>query len=191
MKHVSKPSTSQGSDRNSEYRPYRRFLAWSVVLFSVLGSLYVLTSVAVTIFRRRNPPTVAATPVGENVTLDEVSGCWEELSDVQVALEKHLESFHHLLARYDNDEAQRWGDEGALWRKRWSHLGQRCRFGEVRTRDFRKHMDEMVSIHDDLGSVHLSYTRELKRFGSEHAPRLSRARVRLESLGKSLNEAQL
>ncbi len=158
--------------------------------FSVVGSLYILTSVAVTIYARRNPPLEAATPVGENVSPEELTDCWEELSDVQVALEKHLESFHHLLAGYEPDEAQRWGDEGALWRKRWNHLGQRCRFAEVRTSNFRKQMDEMASIHDELGAVHLSYTRELKRFGKEHAPRLLRARTRLDLLGKRLHEGR-
>lgn len=157
--------------------------------FSVLGSLYLLTSVAVTIYQRRNPPAVAAPPVGENVTAVEVQGCLEELSDVQVALEKHLEGFHHLLGGYEPEEAQRWGDEGAWWRKRWNHLGQRCRFEEVRTRDYRKEMDEMASIYDDLGALHLTYTRELKRFGNEQAPRLSRARKRLDLLGRRLTQS--
>jgi hypothetical protein len=79
---------------------------------SVIGSLYVLTSVGVTIYRRRNPPAEAATPVSENITPSELLGCSEELADVEVALEKHLESFHHLLAGYEPDEASVGGMKG-------------------------------------------------------------------------------
>ncbi|MDX2020719.1 MAG: hypothetical protein SF187_10780 [Deltaproteobacteria bacterium] len=158
-------------------------MAWSVVSFSVLGSIYVLTSVAVTIFRRRNPPASAATPVSETFTADEVRTCLEELSDVRFALEKHLGSFHNLLAGYTPSEAQRWGDEGALWRKRWSRLGQQCRFGEAPAgNQYRKQRDEMASLHDELGAIHLTYTRELKRFGNEQVPRLQGVHNRLEAL---------
>ena len=182
---MSKQGT-QGHDRNLEYRPYRRFLAWSVLSFSVLGSLYLLTSVAVTIYRRRNPPTAAATPVSANFTTAELQACMSELSDVQFALEKHLESFHHLLAGYEPDEAQRWADEGALWRKRWSHLGQRCRFGEAPVpQQFRKQREAMASAFDELGAIHLTYTRELKRFGNEQAPRLQSVHNRIETLSEA------
>jgi hypothetical protein len=164
-------------------------MAWSVVSISVIGSLYVLTSVGVTIYRRRNPPTEAAIPVSENITAVEMMGCSEELADVEVALEKHLESFHHLLAAYEPDEAQRWGDEGALWRKRWSHLAQRCRFADLRARDLHKDLEEMALASDELGAIHLTYTRELKRFGSELAPRLLRVRNRIDKLGTRLKDA--
>ncbi|MCG5055475.1 MAG: hypothetical protein KA712_21125 [Myxococcales bacterium] len=156
--------------------------------FSVLGSLYVLTSVGVSIYRRRNPPVEAATPVSEAITVAELKGCLEELSDVQVALEKHLESFHHLLGGYDPAEAQRWGDEGALWRKRWSRLGQRCRFQEARSRALRKELEDMASVYDELGAVHLTFTRELKRFGNEQAPRLSQVRTRVDKLSERLRD---
>lgn len=182
---MSKQGT-QGPDRNLEYRPYRRFLAWSVLSFSVIGSIYLLTSVAVTVYQRRNPPTAAATPVSENFTVRELQACMNELSDVQFALEKHLESFHHLLAGYAPDEAQRWGDEGALWRKRWSHLGQRCRFGEAPTqKQFQKQREQMASAFEELGAIHLTYTRELKRFGNEQAPRLQRVHNRIDALAEA------
>ena len=151
--------------------------------FSVLGSIYVLTSVAVTIYRRRNPPTTAATPVSEAFTAEEVRTCVDELSDVNFALEKHLGSFHNLLAGYSPSEAQRWGDEGALWRKRWSRLGQQCRFGEaVGGNQYRKQREEMARLHDDLGAIHLTSTRELKRFGNEQVRRLQDVHNRLEAL---------
>ena len=114
----------------AEFRPYRRFVSWSVLLFILIGSVYLLTSVGVSIYRRRH-----AVPVGDKVSVQvtdaEIHSCFEELGEVRQGLEKHLEAFHHLLASYDPAEAQRWAEEGNSWHGTWQALGQRCRFGEL------------------------------------------------------------
>ena len=54
------PSEQPASTSPPEFRRYRRFLSWLVLGFVSLGSAYMLVSVGVTIYRRRN-----AVPLGE------------------------------------------------------------------------------------------------------------------------------
>ena len=75
--------------------------------FVSLGSVYMLVSVGVTIYRRRNAVPLGE-PIGAMASPAELQGCLEELAVVEQALERHLESFHNLLAHYDTDEAQAW-----------------------------------------------------------------------------------
>lgn len=159
-----------------------------MLTFIVLGSTYVLASVGVTIYKRRHPGGVGPSrPVSEEVTPAELRGCWDELADVEETLGKHLEGFHHLLGGYDPGEAQRWADEGAVWRRQWAQLGTRCRFPELHTRKLRKEMEELAAAHEELGEIEAQYTRELLRFGREQSPRLDRVRARIDALGRRLD----
>src|SRR5204862_6971428 len=92
-----------------EFRRYRRFLSWLVLGFVSLGSAYLLVSVGVSIYRRRNAVPLGE-PVGAVTSASDLQGCLEELVAVEQALESHLENFHNLLAHYDADEAQRWAE---------------------------------------------------------------------------------
>jgi len=51
---------AQPASSPPEFRRYRRFLSWLVLGFVSLGSAYMLVSVGVSIYRRRN-----AVPLGE------------------------------------------------------------------------------------------------------------------------------
>lgn len=162
-----------------------------MLAFSILGSTYVLASVGVTIYQRRHPDERAADDtVSETVTPAEQRRCWDELADVNVALEKHLEGFHHLLGGYEPDEAQRWADQGALWRRQWNALGRRCRFPKIDSRRSRNEMEQMAAAHEELGEIEAQYTRELLRFGREQAPRLDRVQTRIDAIGRRLDEAR-
>jgi hypothetical protein len=178
-------SAATQSASPTEFRPYRRFVSWFVLLFVALGSTYLLVSVAVSIYRRRHAVPTGA-PVSALATDTEIRGCYDELDDVTLGLLKHLENFHHLLAGYDPDEAQRWADEGAVWRGQWKVLGKRCRFGEIRGRTLRKEVEEMAAAYDDLGQTQQIYTNELLRFGKDQAPRLDRIRKRIQRIGERM-----
>ena len=65
--------------------------------FVSLGSAYMLVSVGVTIYRRRNAVPSGA-PIGALASAADVQGCLEEMSVVEQALERHLVNFHNLLA---------------------------------------------------------------------------------------------
>ena len=168
-----------------EFRRYRRFVSWFVLTIIVVGSVYLLTSVGVSIYRRRH-----AVPVGEmvsaHITDAEMQSCFEELDDVRQSLEKHLENFHHLLAGYDPAEAQRWAEEGIHWNGQWRALGLRCRFGELRATRLRKELEEMAAAQEDMGQTHEIYTKAFKRFGTELAPRMDRIRQRMKKIGERL-----
>lgn len=156
-----------------------------MLIFISAGSAWLLTSVGVSIYRRRHAVPAGA-PVSAVVTGAETQGCYDELDDVTQGLHKHLENFHHLLAGYDPAEAQRWADEGAVWRRQWQVLGKRCQFGQIRGKTLRKELEEMAAIHDELGKTQQIYTNELLRFGKDQAPRLDRLRTRIEKIGERI-----
>src|SRR6185369_6387865 len=131
-----------------EFRRYRRFLSWLVLGFVSLGSAYMLVSVGVTIYRRRNAVPSGA-PVGALASPADLQGCAEELGVVEQALESHLENFHNLLAHYDADEAQRWAESESFWLGQWKAAGQRCRFGERRKGPLAKTWEELAVIYDE------------------------------------------
>jgi len=151
-----------------------------------LGCLYALVSVVVEIHRQRS--AVVEDRISTQLTGREIQGCFDELRDVSLALEKHLENAYHLLGGYDSEEAHRWADEGEIWRRRWRVLGERCRLAEPRPNPPHKDFEAMAAAHGDLGDIQTTYTRELLRFGNELAPRLDRINKRVEQIGEHLGE---
>jgi hypothetical protein len=168
-----------------EFRRYRRFLSWLVLGFVSVGSAYMLVSVGVTIYRWRN-----AVPSGAPVTLPvsaaDLKGCLDELSDVEQALERHLENFHNLLAHYDAAEANQWAENESFWLGQWKAAGQRCRFGERRKGPLAKSWYELGVVYDELRRTEKTYTEELQGFAQRQAPRLDQMRERLESVSRQI-----
>ena len=171
--------------RPAEFRPYRRFVSLLALTIIFIGVSYLLVSVAVTIYRQRHTVT-AETPIGVSLSRDEVTGCWQELSDINVALEKHLEKSHYLLSGYDQEEAQRWASEGDIWRNRWKGLGERCRFGHPVRTPTPPEFDELGAAYREMADTAALYTKELLRFGREQAPRLDRLRSRINRIEERL-----
>jgi hypothetical protein len=169
-----------------EFRQYRRLVSWTILSLIALGSLYLLLSVGVNLYRRRHALPAGA-QVSAQVSDADVSSCFGELRDVAVALRKYLERSHHLLANDDADELQRWADEGAVWRTQWVGLGQRCRFAAgPRPIGARKEMEAMAAAHEELGNIQTTYTESLKRFAKDLVPRLGRLDKRLAKLGEAI-----
>jgi hypothetical protein len=180
-------SSEPASQTPGEFRPYRRFVSLFILTFVTLGSIYMLVSVGVTIYRRQNAvPT--GSPVGAIASDDEIEGCHEELSDVADGLEKHLENFHHLVAHYDAVEAQRWSEDQSFWLGQWRAAGERCHFQERRIGRFAKEWEQLGVVHEDLRETEAGYTKELLRFGHDQAPRLDRIRKSLAEIGARLTE---
>jgi hypothetical protein len=171
---------------NQEFRRYRKLVAWTAIALVALGCLYALVSVVVELQRQRKG--VVEDRISLHLTQREMQGCFDELRDVSLALEKHLENAYHLLGGYDSEEARRWSDEGGVWRIRWRVFGQRCRLEEARPSPPHKDFEAMAAAYQELGSVQTTYSRELLRFGSELAPRLDRINKRVEQIGEHLGE---
>jgi hypothetical protein len=176
---------SEQSASPPEFRRYRRFLSWLVLGLVSLGSAYMLVSVGVSIYRRRNAVPSGA-PVGSQASPADLQGCLEELGVVEQALERHLENFHNLLAHYDADEAQRWSESESFWLGQWKAANERCRFGERRKGPLAKSWEELRVIHDELKKIEATYTKELHRFAQDQAPRLDQMRERLNSVGQRI-----
>ena len=182
------PSDSS-SQTQGEFRPYRRFVSLFILTFVSLGSVYMLVSVGVTIYRRQHAvPT--GTPLGVETSAAEIQSCYEELNDVADGLEKHLENFHHLVAHYDAEEAQRWSEDQAFWLGQWRAAGGRCQFQERRAGRLAKEWDHLAVVHEELRETEASYTKELLRFGHDQAPRLDRIRRSLDEIGARLSGEQ-
>ena len=146
---------------------------------------YLILSVAVTIYRQRHAIHSSA-PIGVALGRSELRGCAQELSDVSVALDKHLEKSHYLLSGYDQQDAQRWASEGDIWRNRWKVLGERCRFGQAMPTPPPPEFEELGAAHRELASTAAQYTKELLRFTREQAPRLDRLRSRINRIEERL-----
>jgi len=180
-----KPVSNESIGSPGEFRPYRRFVSWFVLSFVSIGSVYLLTSVGVTLYRRQHAVPLGS-PIGPQPTRADATSCFDELTDVVEGLEKYLENSHTLLGHYDSDEVQRWAEAGSYWRGQWSAVGQRCRFEAHRG---EKDWEEMQVLHDELRDTEAEYTKEIKRFGKELAPRLDRLRERLDRIGARLSAA--
>ena len=178
-------SEQPASTSPPEFRRYRRFLSWLVLGFVSIGSAYMLVSVGVSIYRRRNAVPTGA-PVGSPASPADLQGCLEEVGVVEQALERHLENFHNLLAHYDTDEAQSWAESESFWLGQWKAAGERCRFGEPRKGPLAKSWEELRVIYDELKNTEATYTKELQRFAQHQAPRLDQMRERLKSVGQRI-----
>ena len=171
-----------------EFRRYRRFLSWFLLAFISLGSAYLLGSVGLTIYRRRYAVPTGA-PVGMPATPADLESCAEELADVQLGLERHLENFHRLLARYSPAGAQDWDENRGFWLGHWKAAGDRCRFSQPHPGPAQKEWDELAGIHLQLAETEIGYTKELLRFGRVQAPRLAQIRKRLELVNSRIGAA--
>jgi len=177
--------SSEQSASPPDFRRYRRFLSWLVLGFVSLGSAYMLVSVGVSIYRRRHAVPLGA-PVGTPASPADLQGCVEELSDVEKGLERHLESFHNLLAHYDTAEAQSWSENESFWLGQWKAAGDRCRFSEPRRGPFAKDWEELRVIHAELRNIETTYTKELQSFAQHQAPRLDQMRDRLKLVSRRI-----
>jgi hypothetical protein len=174
--------SSESSASPGEFRRYRRFVSWLVLGFISLGTVYMLSSVGVTIYRRQHA-VLLGSPVGSSATLSDAQSCFDELSDVVDGLQKHLENSHRLLGHYDVNEVQRWAEAGSYWRGQWKAVGRRCGFERRRGRPL---WEEMAVLHDELRATEASFTKEILRFGKEQGPKLDRLRERLQRIGREL-----
>ncbi|HXI59299.1 MAG TPA: hypothetical protein VNO55_24700 [Polyangia bacterium] len=172
-----------------EFRRYRRFVSLFILSFVSIGSTYLLISVGVTIYRRQHAVPLGS-PIGAVASIEELESCYEELSDVTLGLERHLENFHNLVAHYDFDEAQRWGDDRMFWLGQWRAAGDRCHFDKPRAGKTGKHWSELAVVHADLRDIESRYHQELSRFSKEQAPAMDRIRDRLDKISKQLTAEQ-
>jgi hypothetical protein len=168
----------------AEFRRYRRFLSWLVLSFISIGTTYVLVSVGVTIYRRRHAEPLGA-PAGSSAA--DLESCAEELTDVEQALERHLDNSNHLVAHYDPEAAQLWAEDSDFWLGQWKAADARCHYGEARPGPLAKDWEQLAVIHGDLHNIETSFSSVLVRFGRDEAPKLDKLRDRLDSVGRRIN----
>ncbi|MDB4981902.1 MAG: hypothetical protein JWM82_2654 [Myxococcales bacterium] len=177
----SDPAASPG-----EFRRHRRFVSWFILSFVSLGSVWLLASVGVTIYRRRHAVPAGAL-VGTIASASDLQDCQDELTDVEQGLERHIENAPHVVAHYEPEDVQRWDEDQSFWLGQWKAADERCRFSVHRPGKLSKEWEQLSTIHAELQEAEASYTKELKRFGKTEAPRLDRIRDRLNRVGDKLS----
>lgn len=182
-------SSESAASSPGEFRRYRRFVSLFILSFVSVGSIYLLISVGVTIYRRQHAVPLGS-PIGAVASAEELESCYEELSDVTLGLERHLDNFQSLVGHYDAEEAQRWGDDSAFWLGQWRAAGDRCHFEQPRAGKTGKHWSELAVVHADLRTIEASYQSELLRFSHDQAPALDRIRDRLDKISRQLTAEQ-
>ena len=181
---TSPPTDDASPPPPAEFRPYRRFVSRVILTFVTVGSAYLLLSIGVSIYRRRNAVPSGA-PIGAIATEADLDSCLDELKDVTQGLASHLENFQ-LIAHYDASEAQRWAEHRAFWLGQWKAADERCHFAAARPGKFSKEWEQLAVIHAELRETEASYNKELLRFGKDQAPRLARIKERLDRVGAKL-----
>jgi len=176
-------SQSTATAREPEHRKSRRTTA--VLTLSLIGAvvIWVLLSVGITISRRASLTPAGGAPGSDGVAID-LGACRDELAAHAAGLERHLESFHHLLGSYQPDDAQKWAEEGLLWRRAWSDMTARCKFTSLGASGSKVH-ERLATAHASLGEIEARVTADLKRFGTDHATRLQQIRSQLETIETS------
>ncbi|HEY2903841.1 MAG TPA: hypothetical protein VGL59_24865 [Polyangia bacterium] len=182
-------SSESAASSPGEFRRYRRFVSLFILSFVSIGSTYLLISVGVTIYRRQHAVPLGS-PIGTIASAEQLESCYEELSDVTLGLERHLDNFHNLIAGYDAEEAQRWGDDRSFWLNQWHAAANRCHFDNPRPGKAGRQWSELAVVHADLRDIEASYNQELLRFSKDQAPAMDRIRDRLDKISKQLTAEQ-
>ncbi|HJZ84451.1 MAG TPA: hypothetical protein VKN99_04730 [Polyangia bacterium] len=170
-----------------EFSPYRKALQ-AIVAFVTVGSiLYLLASIAVSVFSRRQVHLRRAPITGQD--LDDLLTCQ---SDVEKLFREINERTFDLQARAavkEVDLAQHWEEFSKRWHEQFLEVGQRCRFVELRDRGLGTAFDRLAYAHADLEDVEHKFATLLRNYIDDQVPTIEDIRRSLEASRRGL-EAQ-
>jgi hypothetical protein len=168
----------------AEFRPYRRALNGIVAFVAVGGILYLLTSIAVSVFAKRQVPLKGKPINAQNI--DEVMTCQSDVEQLFKDLNDETFGLQGLVGKKDADLAIQWEDFSKRWHDRWSEVGQRCRFVELRDRGLGADFDRLAWAHEDLEDMKLKFAALLRNYIDEQVPHIESIRRSLETSRRGL-----
>jgi hypothetical protein len=167
-----------------EFRPYRRALGAVVAAFSVGAILYLLASIGVSVFSKRRVPLQGKPIDARNV--EEVLTCQDDVERLFRELKDETFRLLGLVGKNDTDVAEQWDDFSKRWHDRWSEVGQRCRFAELRDRGLGAEFDRLAWAHEDLEDMKLKFAALLRNYIDEQGPHIESIRRSLEASRRGL-----
>jgi len=172
----------------AEFRPYRRALNALVAFVAVGGILYLLASIAVSVFAKRQVPLKGKPINAQNI--DEVLVCQDNVEQLFKDLNDETFSLQGLVGKQDTEAgarlAMQWEDFSKRWHDRWSEVGQRCRFVELRDRGLGADFDRLAWAHEDLEDMKLKFAALLRNYIDEQVPHIESIRRSLEASRRGL-----
>jgi hypothetical protein len=168
----------------TEFRPYRRAINAFVAAVAVGGILYLLASIAVSVFSKRQVPLKERPINAQNI--DDVLKCQADVEQLFKDLNDETFGLQGLVGKKDTDLAQQWEDFSKTWQDKWSEVGQRCRFVEMRDRGLGADFDRLAWAHEDLEDMKLKFAALLRNYIDEQVPHIESIRRSLETSRRGL-----
>ena len=155
---------------------------------AVGGILYLLASIAVSVFAKRQVPLKGKPINAQNI--DEVLVCQDNVEQLFKDLNDETFSLQGLVGKQDTEAgarlAMQWEDFSKRWHDRWSEVGQRCRFVELRDRGLGADFDRLAWAHEDLEDMKLKFAALLRNYIDEQVPHIESIRRSLEASRRGL-----
>jgi hypothetical protein len=172
------------SDPALEFRPYRRALQGIVAFVSIAGILYLLASIAVSVFSKQQVHLRGAPIRGDDPA--EVLGCQNDVERLFREINAQTFGLQAMAGQRDTDLAQQWEAFTRGWKREWAEVGQRCRFEELRDRGLGTDFDRLAYAHADLADLELKFAALLKRYVDDQVPHIEAIRRSLEASRRGL-----
>jgi hypothetical protein len=165
----------------SEFRPYLRTLQATLASVAILAILYLLTSIAWSVFRRGQVRLRRAPIQAGNI--DDLLQCQAEVERLFQEMNDRTFDLHALAAHKESDLAQQWEVFSQRWRGDWAEVDARCRFEELRDRGLGTAFDRLAYAHEALHTLQLKFASGLKNYIDNEAPQI-------EGIRRGLAEAR-
>ena len=118
--------------------------------------------------------------------IDDVLNCQDRVEQLFKDLNDETFGLQGLVGKKDTDLAQQWEDFSKTWQDKWSEVGQRCRFVEMRDRGLGADFDRLAWAHEDLEDMKLKYAALLRNYIDEQVPHIESIRRSLETSRRGL-----
>jgi hypothetical protein len=162
-------------------------LSVALAVLTVTGILYLLISIAFSVFEKRKVRLRGSRIQGEN--LEEVLRCQADVERLFHEVVDHTFDLQARASRQPLDLAQQWEMFWQRWRDDWSEVGERCRFVELRDRGLGTAFDRLAYAHEALEQTGLKFATFLRNYIDNQVPHIEEIRRGLEASRRGL-EAQ-
>jgi hypothetical protein len=162
-----------------EFRRYRQVLQGGFAFIAVGGVIYLMVSIAVSVFFR--PERLARLPQisTEKGQLEEQLGCQREVQELFDGLNLALSERQKDVGTSNVDVLAKWDAWKETWHTRWAQVGYRCRFKELRGAGYGQPYDRMAELHESLEEIEQRYDSLLIRFLKNEARSVAEVRSAL------------
>jgi hypothetical protein len=168
----------------TEFRPYRRALQGILASVTILAVVYLLTSIAVSVFAKRRVHLKGKPIQAENI--DDVLACQADVERLFHELAGRTFELCARPSRAKADLGEEWESFSQKWHDDWAEVGGRCRFLELRDRGLGADFDRLAWAHDALEDVKYKLAAILRAFADGEGREIAAIRHSLEASRQGL-----